>query len=72
MSNKRKPDWAKVCVHFFFGALLGAFLGFRAWGRSGYARSSSMAPGVVYVLGGALIVGLIAAALSHTGWDEDF
>jgi hypothetical protein len=65
-----KPDWFKFGVHFVFGALLGSFLGCRAWGRSDYAFSTSILPGFAFIGGGALVVGLIAGFLSHTGWDE--
>ncbi len=69
-TNPPKRDWFKTWVHAFFGALLGAVLGFRAWGRSAEAFSTSWLPGVAYIGGGAVLVGVIAAAAAESGWDE--
>jgi len=70
MDDTPKYDWFKFGIHFFCGAILGAFIGLRAWGKSGYAFSSSWMPGVCFICGGALIVGLIAGVISNSGWDE--
>jgi hypothetical protein len=68
--GERQRDWFKFTVHFFFGALVGALLGLRAWGRSSFALSTSFVPGLLIIAGGALLVGLIAGVLSNSGWDE--
>jgi ABC-type Mn2+/Zn2+ transport system permease subunit len=65
-----KRNWFKTCVHAFCGAVLGAFLGLRAWGRSHDALSTSWLTGVAYIGGGALLVGLIAGLAAESGWDE--
>jgi len=57
-------------VHFACGAALGVFVGCRAWSRSSQAMSGSMWPGVLFMAGGAVLVGLFAGGMSNTGWDE--
>jgi hypothetical protein len=70
MGEYPKWNWSKFWIHFFCGALLGAFGGCRAWSRSSSALSTSFTPGIMYIVGGALVLGLIAGAASYTGWDE--
>ncbi len=67
MPEQRRRDWLKFWIHFFCGALLGAIAGFTAWGRSSYGESTSFLPAVVFVGGGAILVGLIAGAAADTG-----
>lgn len=55
-------------MHAFFGALVGAFLGFRLWGRSSEAFSTSWLPGLAYIGGGALVVGFNAGLAAESGW----
>jgi hypothetical protein len=65
-----KRDWSKIWIHVFFGALLGAFLGFRIWSHSDDALSTSWLPGIAYIGGGALFIAVIAGLAAESGWDE--
>ncbi len=69
-NRDQKRDWFKFGIHFFFGALAGALIGFRGWGRSYHGISISIPVGISLVCLTALVIGLIAGALSQTGWDE--
>lgn len=69
MKKHRRRDWLKFCIHSVCGALLGAVIGFVAWGKSSYVESTSMLPGVVFVGGAALLIGLSAGAAAETGDD---
>lgn len=60
-----KINWPLSALHFFFGAILGAGLGFMAWGRSGRGAS-----GIACVGAGALIAGLIAGFYGEDFWEE--
>lgn len=70
LTEPPKRDWSKTWIHAFFGAVVGAFLGLRAWGRSSEADSTSWLPGIAYISGGALLVGIIAGLAAESGWDE--
>ena len=70
MNSKPPYDWGKFWVHFACGAVLGVFVGCRAWARSSHALSGSMWPGVLFMAGGAVLVRLLAGAMSNTGWDQ--
>jgi hypothetical protein len=69
-NRDQKRDWFKFGIHFFFGALAGALIGFRGWVSSHHGISISMPVGISIVCLTALVIGLIAGALSQTGWDE--
>ena len=64
MRERLKTDWFKFRVRFVLGACLGAIGGLGAWGRSDYAQSASFLPGLLFVSGGALLCGLLAACLA--------
>jgi hypothetical protein len=68
--NKPKVDWLGFGVHFFFGAVFGAAIGFYMWGRSclGTSPSSSITPGVLFVSGGAVFFGILAGCRQNTFW----
>jgi hypothetical protein len=70
VKGKPKYDGFKFWVWFFCGALCGAFVGVRVWGRSRLAMAHSMRPGMVIILVSALIGGIIGAVLSNAGADE--
>ena len=70
VNDNPKYDWFKFWVWFFFGALFGAVLGVRAWGRSSAAMVHSMRPGLAIILVWALVLDLIAGFLSNSGCDE--
>jgi hypothetical protein len=70
VNDKPKYDWFKFWVWFFCGALCGAFLGVRVWGRSRLAMAHSMHPAVVIILMSALIGGIIAGCFSNSGRDQ--
>lgn len=70
MNEKPKFDWVGFGVHFFFGAMVGAFVGFYFWGQSSYAESDSMFPGIVFIGGGALAIGLLAGCLQQLFWRD--
>jgi hypothetical protein len=57
-------------VWFFCGALCGAFLGVRVWGRSNLVMEHSMRHGMAIILMSALIGGLVGGCLSNSGCDE--
>jgi hypothetical protein len=63
-------DWPAFCIHFFFGALVGAAIGVRCWMRSDWALSPSATPGVLIVSGSALLVGLLAGLAKDAFWSE--
>jgi len=67
MPEEQNRDWLKFAIHLFFGALLGAFVGFVAWGKSSYHSSTSMLPGVIFIGGGALLFGVAAGVAAHSG-----
>jgi uncharacterized membrane protein YedE/YeeE len=69
-NRDQKRDWFKFGIHFFFGSLVGALLGIRLWGGSHHGISISIGVGITSVIITALVIGLIAGALSQTGWDE--
>jgi hypothetical protein len=64
----RGVDWLGFAVQFVCGAILGGVLGFYWWAKSSYALSTSTLPGVLFIGGGALLVGLIAACLRDDFW----
>jgi hypothetical protein len=68
MSNNRRFDWAGFLVHFFFGAVIGAVMGFGLWVKSSSATSPSLTPGLYYIGGAALVLGLIAGCLGDRLW----
>lgn len=70
INRDQERDWFKFGIHSFFGALVGALLGCRVWGSSFHAISISMPALISLVCLTALVIGLIAGALSQTGWDE--
>ncbi len=69
-SKPPQRNWFKIGVHAFCGAVVGAMIGLRVWLRSHDAVSPSLWPGVIYIGGGALVVGLIAGLAAESGWDE--
>jgi len=70
MDDEPPFSWAGFLVQFFFGAILGALFGFRAWARSSWGTSPEMFPGMYFVIGGALIVGLIAGFFGDRFWKD--
>jgi hypothetical protein len=67
MQKPRERDRLKFWIHFFCGAFFGALSGFFAWARSSYVSTTSLMPGVVFLGGGALFLGLVAGAASENG-----
>lgn len=65
-----KFDWFAFLVQFPFGFLLGAAIGFYAWGRSEWATSASMMPGVLFIGGGGLLLGLGAGFHQEEFWNS--
>jgi 2-amino-4-hydroxy-6-hydroxymethyldihydropteridine diphosphokinase len=68
-TEMRKFDWFGFWVHFFFGAILGALLGFSFWTQSAYAMSGSCIPGILFTGAGAILVGLIAGSFQEGFWE---
>jgi uncharacterized membrane protein len=68
VENKPKRDWFKFWMYFCFGAVFGALVGLRVWFRSKYARD--WFPGIMLILGGALVWGFIAGFFSNSRWNE--
>jgi hypothetical protein len=64
----RRIDWLGFAVQFVCGTILGAALGFHWWAKSSYVLSTSVLPGILFVGGGGLIVGLIAGCLRDDFW----
>ena len=62
-----KINWPLSALHFFFGAILGAGLGFMVWGRLMKVCHLS---GIACVGIGALIVGLLAGLYGEDFWDN--
>lgn len=60
MTRRRKVDWAKFWVYVVCGAVLGFFVGCRAWGTSDDAMDPSMTPGFYYIGGGMIFFGLLS------------
>ncbi len=67
MDDSRKRDWLKFWVHFVCGAILGAFLGLKGWAHSDYATSTSWIPSVLFIGGGAILLGLVAGVAADNG-----
>ncbi len=57
-------NWFKFWTHFFVGGFFGK------WGLAGPPRSNSWGMGIAYIVGGALLLGLVAGAASNSNWDE--
>ena len=68
MSYHSGFDWSSFKAHFVFGAIVGAIIGVGWWLKSPDASSASARDGLPYIIGGALIVGLVAAFLGEFFW----
>jgi len=60
-----------VSVIALAGAVFGAAVGFRVWGRSRYAFSTSWWTALAYVGGGAVLGGLVALVVCRSEWSRD-
>lgn len=67
---KKDYDWFGFWVHFFFGALLGIFLGFTYWMRWGYEISESVSFVTLVVGGNMVFWGLVAGVLRDRLWSR--
>lgn len=65
--GRGKINWPVSVLHFFFGAILGAGLGFMVWSRLLKVCHLS---GLVCVGIGALIAGLLAGYYGEDFWEN--
>ena len=68
MPENKKVSPIGFLIQFFFGFLFGGVIGFVLWGRSDYALSTSWMPGIVFIGGGALIMGIISGCAGDNFW----
>jgi hypothetical protein len=66
--GKHPVNWFGFWVQFFFGSLFGGIIGFWLWGKSDYALSTSWLPGLIFVGGGALAMGIAAGCARDDFW----
>jgi 2-amino-4-hydroxy-6-hydroxymethyldihydropteridine diphosphokinase len=69
VAESPKLDWFGFWVHFFFGAILGALLGFSIWSQTASATSSSWIPGIFLICCCAILVGLLAGSFQEGFWE---
>jgi len=61
------PGWLKVTLHALCGVVLGAVFGYFIWASPMY--DEPLSTGVYWIVGGALLVGLLAALFLDRFWD---
>jgi hypothetical protein len=61
---QRPNDWTGRILHFLFGAIIGAIIGFGGWARF----ASDNAQGWILIGAGALVLGLLGALWGDRFW----
>ncbi len=73
MDKKREFDAIAFLLHFILGAIPGAGFGFYIWARVYDRRTGTFdtpLEGLLFVLGGAIVFGLIAGWLRDRLWTK--
>ena len=70
MSRFSDIDWCRFWIHFFFGVVIGAAIGFGIFSQTPYASSTSESntPVVVIMSASALVIGIFGGIFGDDLW----